>query len=391
MIRKLFSVLFIAAICLNANAQWVNKTFVFGSTSRSYRVYVSPNYSAANPASLVITLHGLGDNMTNFSTLGFDDIADTANIIVICPQAVDDPMVSAYLGAGYGTAWNSGAGMYVSGFGWYYPNSSVNDIGFINALVDTARANYSIDPSRVYLCGFSMGGFMTERMALQSNVSFAAFASMSGTIGAGITTLNPGRAVPIAHFHGTADSTVYYTGNQFGIDPDSMINFWVSNNACNSVPDSTGFTDAVADGITVDKFSYTGSGIDNEVLFYRMNGAGHTVLFEPNNDISEIMEVWLFFLRHKNLTAQVPQQDIENGIQIYPNPATDFINVVLPKTSEKLQVDLFTVQGARVYSEQIQDSFHHISLNKGKFGNGIYLLRVSGATVNFTQQILIQK
>jgi len=391
MIKKLFFALIITVLCLNANAQWTNKTFVFGSATRSYRVYVSPSYNVANPASLVITLHGLGDNMTNFSMLGFDDIADTANIIVVCPQAVDDPMVSAYLGAGSGTAWNSGAGMYITGFGWYYPNSSVNDIGFINALVDTARANYSIDPSRMYLCGFSMGGFMTERMALQSNLSFAAFASMSGTIGAGITTLNPGRVVPIAHFHGTADSTVYFTGNQFGLDADSIINFWVANNLCNPVPDSTGFVDAVADGITVDKFSYTGSGIDNEVLFYRMNGAGHTVLFEPNNDITEIMEVWMFFLRHKNLTAQVPEQNIESGIQVFPNPATDFVNVVLPKTSEKLQVELFTIQGARVYSELIRDSFHHISLSNANFGNGIYLLRVSGGTVNFTQQILIQK
>jgi hypothetical protein len=99
----------------------------------------------------------------------------------------------------------------------------------------------------------------------------------------------------------------------------------------------------------------------------------------------------MFFLRHQNLTAQVPEQNIENGIQIYPNPATDFINVLLPKTSEKLYVELYNLQGARVYSELIRDSFHHISLSNANFGNGIYLLRVSGATVNFTQQILIQK
>ena len=379
MIKKLFSVLFIAAICLNANAQWTNKTFVYGSISRSYRVYVSPNYNAANPASLVITLHGLGDNMTNFSQLGFDYIADTANIIVICPQAVSDPYA--------GTAWNSGAGYA----GVYYPNSTVNDVGFLNVLVDSARAEYSIDPSRMYICGFSMGGFMTERMALQSNQNFAAFASMSGTIGSGISAYNPGRAVPIAHFHGTADQTVSFVGDQYGIDPDSLINFWILNNGCNPVPDSSSFANTANDSITVDKFSYSGSGPDAEVLFYRMNGADHTVLYEPDNDITEIMEIWMFFRRHQNLTADIPEQNIEKGIQVYPNPATDFVNVVLPKTSEKLQVELFTVLGARVYSEQIQDSFHHISLNKGKLGNGIYLLRVSGATVNFTQQILIEK
>ncbi|HOY31815.1 MAG TPA: T9SS type A sorting domain-containing protein [Bacteroidales bacterium] len=388
MLNKIFLVVIIAMCCLNVSAQWTSNTFVFGSLNRAYMRYVPPGYNPANPASLVFTLHGLGDNMANFSTLGFNYIADTANIIVICPQAVEDPLVSAIFGNG--TAWNSGAGVNYLG-NWYFPNASVNDIGFINALADTVRAHYSIDPSRIYVCGFSMGGFMTQRMALQSNTAFAAFASMSGTIGSGITSNNPGRAVPIAHFHGTADSTVFYIGNEYGIDPDSLINFWVLNNGCNPVPDSVRFMDAAADNITVDKFTYNGAGNDAEVLFYRMNGAEHTVLYQPGNDMTEILEVWSFFRRHHNLTAQVPEQQIEKGIQVYPNPAADFINIILPRTSEKIKVEIFTIQGALVYTGQIQDSFHHIPLNSNKIHNGMYLLRVSGVSVNFTQQIMIQK
>lgn len=378
MTKKIFVVLIAALFFMNAQAQWANKTVVFGSLTRSYRIYVSPSYNPAVPASLVITLHGLGDNMTNFSQLGFNYIADTANIIIICPQAVSDPYA--------GTAWNSGAGYA----GVYYPNSTVNDVGFLNVLVDSARAKYSIDPSRMYICGFSMGGFMTERMALQSNQNFAAFASMSGTIGSGITAFNPGRAIPIAHFHGTADQTVSFVGNQYGIDPDSLIRFWVLNNGCNPVPDSSTFPNTVNDSITVDKFSYTGSGPDAEVLFYRMNGADHTVIYEPDNDITEIMEIWKFFRRHQNLTADIPEQSIEKGIQVYPNPFTDFVNIILPATTEKLKAEIFTIQGSVLYSEQITDTFHHISIDKQKFKNGIYLLRVSGTSVNYTQKLVIQ-
>jgi len=378
MIKKLFFLLIAVVLCLNADAQWTNKTMVSGSLTRSYRIYVSPNYNASDLASLVITLHGLGDNMTNFSTLGFNYIADTANIIVICPQAVSD----AYAG----TAWNSGAG-YMG----YYPNSTVNDIAFINALADTARANFSIDPKRMYICGFSMGGFMTERMALQSNLNYAAFASMSGTIGSGITLLNPGRHIPIAHFHGTADGTVAFSGNTFGMDADSLISFWTLNNACNPVPDSIGFSDAVNDSITIDKFSYTGSSVDDEVLFYRMNGADHTVLYEPDNDMTEIMEVWMFFRRHQNMTADVTSVDIEKNIYVYPNPATDFINIITPQASGKLNVELYTIQGALVYSGFINDQFHNISLNNGKFTNGMYLLRVSGENVNYSQPVIFGK
>jgi len=379
MIKKLFFVLFIAALCLNANAQWTNKTMLFGSLTRSYCIYVSPNYNPSDSASLVITLHGLGDNMTNFSELGFNYIADTANIIVICPQAVSDAFA--------GTAWNSGAGAM-----GYYPNSTIDDVGFINALVDTARANYSIDSTKVYLCGFSMGGFMTERMALESNSKFAAFASMSGTIGSGITVFNPGRPIRIAHFHGTSDPTVAFTGNSYGIDADSLINFWVLNNGGSFAHDSIQYLNTVNDNITVDRFKYSTGNPDNEVWFFRMNGADHTVLYKPTNDITEIYEVWLFFRNIIDPTAGITATNSEKkNIQIYPNPASDFINVVLPKTSEKLYVELYNPQGARVYSELVRDSFHHISLSNANVGNGIYLLRVSGATVNFTQQILIQK
>ncbi|HNZ41944.1 MAG TPA: T9SS type A sorting domain-containing protein [Bacteroidales bacterium] len=387
MIKKILFSLVAFALCIHAEAQWTNKTMVFETLSRSYRVYKSPNYNPSVPASLVITLHGLGDNMTNFSQLGFNYIADTANIIVVCPQAVNDPLVAAVFG--YGTAWNSGAGMYYSG-NWYFPNSSVNDIGFIHALVDSARASYSIDPSRMYICGFSMGGFMTERMALQSNLDFAAFASMSGTIGAGISTYNPGRSVPIAHFHGTADSTVYYVGNQFGIDPDSLIRFWVVNNGCNPVPDSTGFADTAADSITVDKFSFTGAGPDNEVLFYRMNGAGHEVLYEPDNDMTEILEIWKFFRRHQNATASVAEQVFQNDIFVYPNPAADFINIILPETVGKTTVELFTLQGTLVYSATPAGQFHHIPLQSSVFRNGMYLLRVSGPGVNLARRLVVQ-
>jgi len=379
MIKKLFFFLLVSAVSLNLAAQWTTDTLVFGSLNRTYMRYVPPSYNPANPSSLVITLHGLGDNMTNFSELGFNYIADTANIIVICPQAVSDAFA--------GTAWNSGAGAM-----GYYPNSAIDDVGFINALVDTAKANYSIDSTKVYLCGFSMGGFMTERMALESNSKFAAFASMSGTIGSGITVFNPGHPVRIAHFHGTSDQTVAFAGNSYGIDADSLINFWVLNNGGSFAHDSIQYLNAVNDNITVDRFKYTTGNPDNEVWFFRMNGADHTVLYKPTNDITEIYEIWLFFRNIIDPTAGITTTNSEKtNIQIYPSPATDFINVVLPKTSEKLQVELFTVLGARVYSEQIQDSFHHISLNKGKFGTGIYLLRVSGATVNFTQQILIEE
>ncbi len=364
-------------ICTSLHAQWTYKSFEFGGITREYKVYLSPNYDPSVPASLLLTLHGVVNDMDYFGSR-FSNIADTANIIVISPQGISDLIV--------GTAWNSGAGTL-----GYYPNASIDDVGFMNALVDTAEANYSIDPTRIYICGFSMGGFMTERMALQSNQKFAAFASMSGTIGSAITELNPGCTLPIAHFHGTLDNTVFYILNPYGIDADSLVHFWVLNNGCNPTPEYTALPDIAADNITIDRFDYTNGSPESEVLFYRMNGAGHGLLDLPENDISEAMEVWMFFRRHQKSTEQIQKYDLLNNIFIYPNPAKDFIDVSMPQLKEQVKLDIYTVQGSHVYSAVTTGSFHYINLHDANIPSGLLLLRVSCGSFNFTKKIVVQK
>ncbi len=374
---KTKTILFICilSLCLtDLQAQWTNKTMISGGLTRSYRLYVSPNYNPVNPASLVVTLHGLGDNMTNFSNLGFAQIGDTANIIVICPQAVTDPFA--------GTAWNSGAG-YMG----YFPNASVNDIGFINALVDSTMDQYAVNPKRVYLCGFSMGGFMTQRMALQSNTRFAAFASLSGTIGAAITPDNPSRLIPMAHWHGTADGTIAFTGNTYGIDPDSLISLWITYNNCNPVPDTSIYPDNnPGDSILVTQYRFSGPGDDARVYFYVMDGAGHTVLFPPANDINQTREVWLFFRQFEWAEAGIAAKN-ENlpWFSVYPNPAGDFVTL----TSERgRQADILDISGKVLWSKTGLQGSEILDLSA--FSPGLYLIRLSGESGSAVQKLIIQ-
>ncbi len=358
--------IFSLSLVINANALWTNKTMTYGGITRNYRVYQSGNYNPAVPASLIIALHGLGDNMTNFSGIGFSHIADTANIICIFPQAVTDALMGQ-------SAWNSGAGAY-----GYYPNSSVNDIGFINAIMDSAIVNYSIDRSRIYLCGFSMGGFMTERMALQSNYRIAAFASMSGTIGSGITTFNPGRHVPIAHFHGTADSTVYYSGNMYGMDADTLVKFWVNKNGCNLVPATYSFPDVVSDGITVESFKYSGSDSDADVWFYKITGMDHTVLYQPVNDLTEIAEVWNFFRRHTlaNAGIQTMTNNLEN-VQMFPNPVNNRLTVtgLSRSASEITSLYIYNMEGQLLVQQSVTEE--SVNMDLGKLAAGMYIIKVT--------------
>ncbi len=367
-------------LSVTTKAQWINKTFTFQTKVRQYRIYIPAGYNAANPASLILTLHGLGDNMTNFSGIGMNYIADTANIIVIVPQAYTDAFA--------GTAWNSGAGM--SG---YFPNSTINDVAFLNTLIDTAITNYSVNQSRIYICGFSMGGFMTERMACESNTRIAAFASVAGTIGIGLTQCNPGRAIPIAHFHGTADGTVSYTANSYGLNVDSLINFWVDNNLCNTTPTMTSFPDLVADGFTVDHYVYANGQQNSVVEHFKANGADHQWLYPPANDISYTIEIWKFFMKHQLATSQISTTKNNTNISVYPNPAKDVININLPQSciGNNYNIKLINIYGQTVISKTFSGNEYSLILDNKEVKAGIYFLKINGDGINYSKKVLIEK
>ena len=380
---KIILLSFILALCypFQSKAQWSTKSFTFGGLTRQYMIYIPADYNVSTPASVVVTLHGLGDTMNNFSQVGFNNIADTANFIVLVPQAISDQLV--------GTAWNSGAGEY-----GYYPNSSVDDIGFLNAMVDTTIAHYSVNQQRIYMCGFSMGGFMTERMACQANTKYAAFASVSGTIGSELTlaSCNPSRAVPIAHFHGTSDSTVGYYNDAYGINVDSLIHFWIANNGCDTTPIITSFPNTANDSLTVDHIVYPNGNNGTDVELFRVNGGVHQWLYKPLNDINYTVQIWKFFSQYQR-TLSINENSKNTNITIYPNPAKDELHIKLPKNNlnQPYQINLYDMKGNLVYQSQSSSQSFNISLKSKSISRGTYLLRLKNADFNFSQKVILDK
>lgn len=377
--KTLFTKLFgtsLLVLSLSSSAQWSNKGFTFQGNARQYRVYKSPNYNASNPASLVLTLHGLGDNMTNFSGIGMNTVADTANIIVVVPQAMTDALA--------GTAWNSGAGM--SG---YFPNSSINDVAFMSALIDTIKNNYVINANRVYACGFSMGGFMTERLAIALNNKITAFASVSGTFGTGLSSYNPNKKISIAHFHGTADGTVPFAGNASGISADSLVKFWVNNDQCNTTPVHTALPNTKNDGYTVDHYKYINGLNNSEVEFFKVTGADH-VWLTAANDISYTVEIWKFFNKHKTLTT-TGINDIESKIEmtISPNPTTNKISIKSSDNVKNCTIKIYNTIGQQLFKQEWSGEETTISLKNSGLVNGTYYLEFTNDSKTLTKKIVL--
>lgn len=365
MLKSTLKLLFISLfIQQTAVAQWQNLGFTYGGSARQYRLYVSPNYNASNPASLVMTLHGLGDNMTNFSLVGFNYIADTANIIVVVPQAMTDALLSS-------TAWNSGAGAF-----GYYPNSSINDVGFLTALVDTVYNNYAINPNKIFVCGFSMGGFMTNRLAVEGNNLFSAYASVSGTFGTGLSSYNPNKSISICHFHGTADSTVAYNGGSYGIGADSLVHFWVNNDNCNPTPTHISVPDTYPDGYTVDHYIYSGGDNNSGVEFYKVTGADH-VWLGPSNDVNYTVEIWKFFCKHSGMTTLGIHENTtkKTDFNAYPNPSNGSVTIEFPAAKGQSSIEVVDISGKTVYSQTVSAGISTMQIDHSKMEKGIYILK----------------
>ncbi|MFA5574925.1 MAG: T9SS type A sorting domain-containing protein [Brumimicrobium sp.] len=358
-------------IGLQTFSQWEQEFITHDGIERMYWRYVSPNYNAANPASLVVTLHGMGDNATNFKGIEFDNIADTANVIVLAPESLVDGLTGM-------TAWNSQAG--VAGI---YPNATINDIGFIHTIIDETMNNYSVNVGKVYACGFSMGGFMTQRLAIEGNTKFTAFASVAGTFGSGLTLANPNRAIPIAHFHGTTDATVGYDSNIFGSNVADLIDFWVDNNNCDITPTQEILPDLVADGFTVEHFVYPNGDDESVVELFKVNDAGHIWLRTGIHDISYSGEIWKFFNRYENPLLSVPTEDAIFKFSIYPNPASEILFVNFDKSIQS-PIILLDMNGKEVF--KTTSSSTQIEIPVASLDKGIYIIKVGEST----RKVIIQ-
>jgi len=141
---------------------------------------------------LVIGYHGGGGNAEGYIRhSGLFSKAEEAGFIAVCPEG---SLVTRF---GNHRVWNSGPE-------YAKATRNVDDVAFTKALIAAVSAQYPVDPRRIYATGFSNGGQMVYRLALEMSDRIAAIAPMSGARLA--TGERPRRRVPVLHFHGTADT-----------------------------------------------------------------------------------------------------------------------------------------------------------------------------------------
>ncbi len=112
-----------------------------------------------------------------------------------------------------------------------------DDVGFISVLIKRLVKEYSVDPQRVYVTGFSAGGMMAYRLGCELSEQIAAIAPVAGALT--FDKCRPTRPVALFHIHGERDQNVPLNGeNQSNVRRadyrplQSTITRWQNFNHC---------------------------------------------------------------------------------------------------------------------------------------------------------------
>ena len=150
-----------------------------------------------NPAPLLILLHSAstsGAHQENYMHLG--PVAKKSGLIYIAPDGMTNPE-----GKRFWNASKSCCNKY---------KQEVDDVAYINSLIDEISRKSPVDPKRIYLIGHSNGAFMSFTFACKTN-KVAAIVAIAGAMDTE-SDCKPSTPVSLLNIHGTADKTIKIDG-----------------------------------------------------------------------------------------------------------------------------------------------------------------------------------
>ena len=371
--KKSFVILvltFIGAQTIKAQTL-LNQNLMHDGNNREYALYIPVSYDGSQEVPLLFNFHGGGGNIAeHMSSADMRPIADTANFILVYPQAVPDP------GNGGATSWMHKA------------PTTFDDVPFVEAMIDAIAAEYMIDNSRVYVCGYSLGGEFTYELACSLNNRIAAAGAVARTMqGETFNNCAPQHPTGVLTILGTADFISDYNGITFGgvqyyMSAAETHEYWVTANNCNANPTmSTVPNTNTSDGSTVERYTWTDASGCTYVEHLKVIDGGHDWpgVF-GNMDIDASLEIWNFVSGYDlSGLIECATNSIENTaaledeVRVFPNPFEDKL-IIESSFQETQNYALYSILGEHILSGSVQSGSTNINLES--IPDGLYILKV---------------
>ena len=129
------------------------------------------------------------------------DMADLTEAATL----VRDHGITVLLPSSSNGRWNFGSAAFAG---------VIDDVSFLDQVIDDALRRFPIDPRRIYMGGYSNGAQMTQRYICDRTGRIAAGAVIAGSIhNADRRRCRPSLPTPMLVIHGTDDGQINYAGN----------------------------------------------------------------------------------------------------------------------------------------------------------------------------------
>ena len=179
---------------------------VEGKTTRQYFLVAPDSYDPTTPLPILIGLHGINGSPASFrDQFLFGALASEYKYVGIFPLGWGDEVNS-------NPTWNSGSCCLSAMV------ANINDVEFIQAIIQEVKKNYFVDESRIWAVGFSAGGMMAYKLGCDLASVVTAIGVVSGTLMQ--DPCNPVAPISIIHLHGELDDAIpVLGGGQYSTPP----------------------------------------------------------------------------------------------------------------------------------------------------------------------------
>lgn len=387
---------YIALICLfliyhfGISQERIDAKLFINNELRELVIFKPSGSPPAGGYPLVFMLHGSNQSGPQFYNIsGWKEVAEKEKFIVVFPTALIYCTTE-----GVQTKWSEGNTLSI-----LCPGDTLrDDIPFFYKMIDTISAIIPINANKIYASGFSGGGTMVPKLTINMPGVFAAVGCGSGNLDErDIKPMNP--KVPTWAIRGTHDhnfidrlgrpcpfndTAVALNSNNLSNHLSAMGLSWNYSKDSNAYAIHYTFTDPLP-GESKAFFRWSiFYGLEHEYF----NGTNY--LNQLPNPPIEAELFWEFFKSVSRISSTENKND-NSSLLIYPNPATDEINIRFstPMDSPIKTLKVFNVMGQQIYKLQ-QPLTSPITLNKSIIGSGIFLLQITTARQKINRRIIFE-
>jgi polyhydroxybutyrate depolymerase len=221
--------------------QLIWKQIQIEGKQRRFLIDRPASFDDAYGRSVLLVIHGFGSNPSTARTeMGFSKLNNRDDFIFVFPEGSGpDPNE---------LSWNAGFCCRSA------MQNGVDDVNFLDQVLDMLMTEMHIDRRRVYVAGFSNGAHLAYRWGAARSQTVAGIAAVAGAIGGRasffapeVRISNPKQPVSLLVVHGKEDLSFPYEGGaslairpglrgRRSVSVPDSISFWKRNDGCIGEP-----------------------------------------------------------------------------------------------------------------------------------------------------------